>query len=101
MVQIWKPHAGPQSGEYKGDETVPLSSLITDSILSHGPMTWSANILCCRRHQHLSHTTMYSAQHLTAMGTGRHTVVVTLEETTPACALKQTQNHHVLISAAD
>lgn len=45
MVQTWKPHAGPQSGQYKGDETVPLSSLITATTVSHGPMTWSANIL--------------------------------------------------------
>lgn len=44
---------------------------------------------------------MYSAQHLRAMGTDRHTVTVTLEEITPACALKQTKHHHVLISTAD
>lgn len=62
---------------------------------------WCQQTLCCHRHQHISHTTMYSAQHPTAMRTDRHTVTVTLEETTPACAVKQTKNQHVLISTAD
>lgn len=62
---------------------------------------WCQQTLCCHRHQHISHTAMYSAQHLTAMRTDRHTVTVTLKETTPACAVKQTKNQHVLISTVD
>lgn len=62
---------------------------------------WCQQTLCCHRRQYISHTTMHSAQHLTAMRADRHTVTVTLEETTPACAVKQTKNQHVLISTAD
>lgn len=38
MVPIWKPHAGPQSGECKGAEIFPLSSHTTATLGSHGPM---------------------------------------------------------------
>lgn len=38
MVLLWKPHAGPQSGECKGAEIVPLSSHIRATLGSHGPM---------------------------------------------------------------